>query len=313
MSKILESVDARTQLVGENRLELLMFNLTEGSLFGINVFKVQEVQQVSKLHYLPHRHPVVCGVTHTRGETIPVIDLSKAIGLSPIKELEACNIIISEYNQTVQAFVVASVDRIVNINWNEVRPPPLSAGPNHYLTAITQLDNHIVEILDVEKVLSEITPFNTSVSSSIVDKTLSEQIGQCEVLVIDDSIVGATQARESLEFLGINVSVERNGRLALDHLKDLVAQGIDVTEKYLMIVTDAEMPEMDGYRFTTECREDQALKDLFIVLHTSLSGSFNEAMVKKVGCDDFLSKFESDALAKVAQDRLRDVIKLKNT
>ena len=156
MSSILSSVDARTNLVGENRLELLLFNLGGTQKFAINVFKVQEVMRLPKLTLIPDRHPVVRGVTHLRGQTVPGVDLRHAIKMGPLKQVEGeeATIIVTEYNLTVQAFLVGGVDRIVNMNWNEILPPPGGAGRQHYLTAITRVDDRIVEIIDVEKVLA---------------------------------------------------------------------------------------------------------------------------------------------------------------
>lgn len=305
MASILDSVDQRTQLVGENRLELLTFHLQRGSLFAINVFKIQEVQTMPKLTVMPQSHPCVVGVTHARGRTIPVIDLSAAIGLGPLQDKTHCNIIISEYNMTIQAFMVKGVDRIVNMNWEEIMPPPSGAGRNHYLTAITKLDKTIVEIIDVEKVLQEISPSNTRVDPSVLDADVVAEAEGLEILAVDDSTVGLRQVSETVGQLGVRILSTRDGATALRLLKQWADEGIDVTRKLAMVITDAEMPEMDGYRLTREIRDDPRLKDLFVILHTSLSGNFNKAMVEKVGCDAFLSKFEPDKLAQVVQDRIR--------
>ena len=151
MAGILDTVDQRTQLVGENRLEILMFRLFGRQLFAINVFKVQEVLQLPKLTLMPQRHPFVCGVVNLRGQTLPVIDLSQAIGMRPLVPGPNSTIIVTEYNRSVQAFLVGGVDRIVNMNWEAILPPPTSAGRQHYLTAISKVDEQLVEIIDVEK------------------------------------------------------------------------------------------------------------------------------------------------------------------
>lgn len=306
MASILDSVDQRTQLVGENRLELLMFRLQRGNLFAINVFKIQEVQTMPKLTVMPQSHPHVVGVTHARGRTIPVIDLSAAIGLGPLQDRVNCNIIISEYNMTIQAFMVKSVDRIVNMNWEEIMPPPKGAGRSHYLTAITKLDKQIVEIIDVEKVLQEISPSNTTVDPAVLDQNIQALAEGLEILAVDDSSVGLAQVRETVGQLGLRILSARDGATALRMLKKWADEGEDVPRKLAMVITDAEMPEMDGYRLTKEIRDDPRLRDLYVVLHTSLSGSFNKAMIQKVGCDAFLSKFEPDKLARTVQDRIKD-------
>lgn len=304
MAGILDTVDQRTQLVGENRLEILMFRLAGRQLFAINVFKIQEVLQLPKLTLMPQRHPHVCGVINLRGQTLPVIDLSQAIGMRPLTPGEHSTIIVTEYNRSVQAFLVGSVDRILNLNWESIQPPPGGAGRQHYLTAITKVDDQIVEIIDVEKVLAEIVPMNTQVSKDRLEDPLLAQAAGREVLLVDDSSVAINQLRETLGQLGIKTHVASDGLKGLQQLQKWADAGEDVPNKLLMAFTDAEMPEMDGYRLVTEIRHDARLRDLYMVLHTSLSGSFNTAMAQKVGCDDFLSKFQPDKLVDVIHKRL---------
>ena len=304
MAGILDTVDQRTQLVGENRLEILMFRLAGRQLFAINVFKVQEVLHMPKLTLMPHRHRFVCGVIHLRGQTLPVIDLSQAIGMRPIVPDERSTIIVTEYNRSIQAFLVGGVDRILNLNWESILPPPGGAGRQHYLTAITKVDDQLVEIIDVEKVLAEIVPYDTRISGDRLADPLLEKARGREVLLVDDSSVALAQLRDTLTQLGIKLHVATDGLKGLQMLKAWADAGEVITDKLLMIFTDAEMPEMDGYRLTTEVRQDPRLRDLYVVLHTSLSGSFNDAMVKKVGCDNFLSKFQPDKLVDVIRQRL---------
>ncbi len=306
MSGVLSSVDARTKLVGQNRLELLLFNLGGTQQFAINVFKVQEVMRLPRLTRIPDRHPVVRGVTHLRGQTVPVVDLRQAIQMGPLKVNESeATIIVTEYNRTVQAFLVGGVDRIVNMNWNEILPPPGGSGRQHYLTAITRIDDRIVEIIDVEKVLAEIAPYQLNLSEEAYDKELMARIKGKDILIVDDSHVAIHQMRQVLEPMGMNIIEAHNGLEAYQLLMHWKEEGRDIADRLLMIITDAEMPEMDGYMLTTEIRRDPELRSLMVILHTSLSGNFNKAMVEKVGCDGFLSKFAPEALAKDVQRLLR--------
>jgi two-component system chemotaxis response regulator CheV len=311
MSSILESVDSRTKLVGENRLELLMFRLKGRQVFAINVFKIQEVVMMPPLTEMPYSHPAIRGVAHLRGRAVPVIDLNLAIGRSPMALDGAQNLIVTEYNRSVQGFLVGPVDRIVNLNWDAIQPPPKSTGVTHFLTAFTRLNDEIVEILDVERVLAEIIPPNTEVSNEVRDQSLKELVAgkKLEILSVDDSPTARNQIRDTIKSLDLNIELitAGDGLKGLNLLKKWVQEGIDVTEKLLMVVTDAEMPEMDGYRLTHEIRNIPELKDLYVVMHTSLSGSFNDKLTKKVGCDDFLSKFRPDELATVIQQRIRDI------
>ncbi|RYZ82724.1 MAG: response regulator, partial [Moraxellaceae bacterium] len=277
MSKLLDSIDQRTRLVGENRLELLMFRLRGRQLFAINVFKVQEVVKLPTLRAVPHSHPHVKGVAHLRGQTVPVIDLSAAIGSGPLTDVDNANLIVAEYNRSVQAFLIGAVDRIINLNWELILPPPKGTGRSHFLTAITRLDDQLVEILDVERVLADIIPYNTQVSGQVLDENLAAEAKKrkLKVLMADDSPTAVKQVQATLQNLGIEVLYVQDGLQALKQLQQWTRDGRNVEDEILMLITDAEMPEMDGYRLTSEVRKDPALKHLYVVLHTSLSGSFN--------------------------------------
>ncbi|MEH6344430.1 MAG: chemotaxis protein [Bermanella sp.] len=308
MSGVLSNVDQRTKLVGQNRLELLLFNFGRGQSYAINVFKIQEVLRLPSLTQIPDSHPVVKGVTHLRGHTLPVVDLSHAIGMGQVEINDQTTIIVTEYNRTVQAFLVSGVERIVNMNWEEIMPPPVGAGRANYLTAITKVDDRIVEIIDVEKVLAEIVPYETTVSEGLLDLDVMTKVAESglKILAVDDSAVARSQVKETLSSLGLEVMQANNGKEALDILMDLASKGA-INSQLLMVITDAEMPTMDGYMLTTEIRSTDSLRDLYVVLHTSLSGSFNEAMVEKVGCNAFLSKFQPDGLAESVQVRAKQL------
>lgn len=301
MAGILDSVNQRTQLVGQNRLELLLFKLQGRQRFGINVFKVREVLQCPPLTSMPKLNAYVRGVAHIRGQTISVIDLGMATGLKPIQDVSKCFIIIAEYNRSVQGFLVASVERIININWDSIMPPPQGSGRSSYLTAVTEVDKELVEILDVEKILNEISPLNTDVSEDVVANINKDELGQKIIFIADDSSVARNQVKKALSALGLEIEMAKNGSEALQRLKELAEETGDVTDKVGVLVSDIEMPEMDGYTLTAEIKNLPQLQNLHVVLHTSLSGVFNQAMVKKVGADDFIAKFNPDELATAVQ------------
>lgn len=307
MSGILASVDQRTKLVGENRLEILMFKLSGRQTFAINVFKVQEVLNLPNLTQMPHRHPFICGVTHFRGQTVPVINLSQAIGMRPLEVNKNSIIIVTEYNRSVQAFLVASIEQIVNLNWADILPPPKAAGRAHYLTAITRYQDQIIEVIDVEKVLAEISPYSTDVSEDLQDTDLISTVKGRFVLVVDDSPVAINQAKGTLQKIGLDVITASNGMEAYKLLLSWATESKEKLDKCFMVLTDAEMPEMDGYRLTTEIRKDDRLKHLHVIMHTSLSGSFNQAMSQRVGCNKLLSKFQPDELAEAVLEYIREL------
>jgi len=300
MAGILDSVNQRTQLVGQNRLELLLFKLNGRQRFGINVFKVREVLQCPPLTSMPKSNTYIRGVAHIRGQTISVIDLSMAVGGRPIKSIEDGFIIIAEYNRTVQGFLVGGVERIVNMNWEKIMPPPSGAGRYSYLTAVTEIENELVEILDVEKILNEICPVNTEVSSEVAESgDIQKDLGERIVFIADDSAVARNQVKRALEPLGVQTELAKNGKEALVRLKEIAKLDCqtDITERVALLISDVEMPEMDGYTLTAEIKADPKLAPLHVILHTSLSGVFNQAMIEKVGADDFIAKFNPDELA----------------
>lgn len=300
MTGIMDSVNQRTQLVGQNRLELLMFRLMGRQRYGINVFKVKEVLQCPKLTSMPNLNPNVIGVAHIRGQTISVIDLSLAIGGRPTQDPHDCFVIISEFNRTVQGFLVTSVERIINMHWEAILPPPEGAGKGNYLTAVTNIDNELVEIIDVEKILAEISPVEEA-----MDANLAEEIAQVEketekeivrrILIADDSTVARKQVQRAVESIGFEAILVKDGKEAYDKLIEMASEG-SIYEQISLVISDIEMPEMDGYTLTAELRRHPEFKDLHIILHTSLSGVFNQAMVERVGANEFIAKFNPDEL-----------------
>lgn len=305
MAGVLDSVNQRTQLVGQNRLELLLFRLDGKQLYGINVFKVKEVLQCPKLTIMPKSSPVVRGVANIRGGTIPILDLSMATGRAPLADLKNSFVIITEYNTKVQGFLVHSVERIVNMNWEEIHPPPKGAGRDHYLTAVTRLDQQLVEIIDVEKILAEVAPTSEVISVGVVDVETQAKALSKHVLIVDDSSVARKQVARCLQTVGVEVTALNDGRQALEYLRKMADAGRHPEQELLMLISDIEMPEMDGYTLTAEIRSDPRMQKLHILLHTSLSGVFNQAMVKKVGANDFLAKFRPDDLASRVVERIK--------
>lgn len=303
MAGVLDGVNQRTQLVGRNRLELLLFRLGGRQLYGINVFKVQEVIQCPALTHVPHASPIVRGVASLRGKTIAVVDLARAIGKPAVAEPAEAYVIITEYNRSTQGFLVRGVERIVNMNWQEILPPPRGAGRDSYMTAVTNVDGQLVEIIDVEKVLAELVGSNTTLS----DPTVAAQAAQASavprhVLIADDSSVARKQIQRTLAQMNIECVVACDGMEALDLLKEWSEESTPVSQRIAMVISDVEMPKMDGYTLTKEIRADAKLQDLYVLLHTSLSGTFNHAMIEKVGANKFIAKFNPDEFARNVSD-----------
>ena len=304
MSGVLDSVNQRTQLAGQNRLELLLFRLGGKQVYAINVFKVREVIPCPPVTRVPNAHDIVRGIANIRGKTVPILDLAQAIGLPPVGDLKDKFIIITEFNRRVLALLVSGVERIVNTTWQSVLPPPKGAHRESFLTAVTNVDGALIEIIDVEKVLDMVTGTVPHVSSSLVASSHETGGRLRRVLIADDSSVARKQMLRALEEIGVECVVAHDGKEALNILKEWADKG-ELDDRISMVISDIEMPEMDGYTLTTEIRADPRLKDLYVVLHSSLTGVFNEAMVQKVGANKFLPKFRADELAEMVLGYLR--------
>ena len=306
---LLNRIDQRTRLAGHNRLALLLFRLGGRQLFGVNVFKVQEVLRRPDLFQLPGLPAEFVGVADVRGRSVPVLDLGLSIRhpeRDPNPENAPNYLVVTEFNRSVQGFLVSGVERIVNIAVEDIHPPPELGAENSYLTAVTRFQGELIQVIDVESVLADIC-------QSRMDATLAPEMAlpadapPMQVLVVDDSRVARSQIRSVLEQLGVTATLLSDGRQALDHLLQVHAAGENPAERYAMVISDIEMPAMDGYTLTTEIRRHPGLAGLYVLLHTSLSGVFNNAMVERVGANAFVAKYSPHELAEHVLFRLNQV------
>ncbi len=301
---VLDSVNQRTQLAGRNRLELLLFRCNKKQRYGINVFKVREVILCPPIQQIPHSHPDVRGVIQVRGKILPVIDLGKVLGSPLPADTAGLYVVITEFSRSIQGFLVSGVDRILNMNWDAILPPPKIA--NHYLTAVTQFDDELIEIIDVEKVLAEINPIKPGVSDEFSRPGLVEQ-RRLPVLVVDDSSTARSLITRTLDQIGFSSITAKSGKEGLDILQKMAGEGQPMANRLALVISDIEMPEMDGYTLTAEIKKDDRLKGLHVILHSSMSGGFNDALAQKVGADCFLPKFNPDELARVVLEQMPHV------
>ncbi|MEW8194173.1 MAG: chemotaxis protein, partial [Candidatus Thiodiazotropha sp.] len=259
MAGVLDSVDQRTKLAGQNRLELLLFRLQGRQIFGINVFKVKEVVQCPQLTELPGSNPVIRGVASLRGNNIPVMDLSNAIGGPRMDKVTDYFIIITEYNRRQLAFLVGSVERIVNTHWEDILPPPKGLGRSSYMTAVTDIDDVLVEIIDVEKILSEVLGIDENLTQPVEETGVD--LSKFKILVVDDSMVARSQIKKVVNEMGIEVVLAKDGSEALSLLQEWSEEG-SLNDWLAMVISDIEMPKMDGYSLVTAIRENPKLSDL---------------------------------------------------
>ncbi|MCG8426686.1 MAG: chemotaxis protein [Chromatiales bacterium] len=289
----------QSQLVGneKSRQEMLLFHLAAHQTFGINVLKIKEIIPYERLNRLPGSHPAIVGIARLRGSPLPVIDLSQAIGMQPVTEnqdLSHLSIIISEFNRSLQGFLVRRVQRIITLEWKDILPPPKATGHFSYITGVTRIDEKLVEIVDVERVLNEVSPpVDTTGQGVSLDEQHLEALRQKLVMVVDDSSMARKQIGRTLDMIGLEYLMAQDGKEALDKLHELQADGQHVD----LIISDIEMPEMDGYTLTREVRKDQDLSSVYILLHTSLAGVVSNENAQASGADAALTKFVTEELA----------------
>ncbi len=307
MSKsFINSVDERTKLAGTNRLEVLLFSLGKDldtgrdETFGINVFKVREVMHIPPVTKAPEMPASVEGMVSLRGNMVPVINLAKFCGLNveePPKIL-----IITEYNKNIQGFLVHSVDNIQRLAWGDVKAPPelISQSMGGLVTALTELeDQRLVMIMDVEKVLADTADMYNDDTAFEDIPDLGEH--NITLLYADDSSVARGQIQRVLDHMNIKSISNINGAEAWKRLQALAtqaeAEGKHVKDYIDAVLTDVEMPEMDGYVLTRKIKDDPRFKGLPVIMHSSLSADANKNLGESVGADAYVSKFQPDELS----------------
>lgn len=293
---LMDQIDARTNLAGTNKMEILLFNLGSNEKFGINVFKVKEVCQIGKITRTPNMPGGVDGIVSLRGHVMPVLNLANFMGMNP--EVKHETMLVAEFNRHILGFLVEDVDRIIRVDWDKVHPTEgMLSDKGALITAITELeDGTLVSILDVEQILAD--AFGEAVVGN-VERIESEH--ELCVFYADDSLVARRKIAEVLEKMGVKHVQANNGREAWDRLKSMAdaaqSAGINLHDQIQVILTDAEMPEMDGYVLTQHIKGDQRFDNIPVVMHSSLSSDANRAMGKRVGVDYYVPKFDSIVLS----------------
>lgn len=296
-SPLLDMVDSKTNLAGSNKMEILLFSLGTKEIFGINVFKVREVTHTPAITKTPNVPAGVEGMISLRGNIIPVISLKKHLGIRPGAAPEG-TMIVTEYNQRIQSFLVDDVDRIVRVDWDQVRTPDTILSSNSpWITAITRLpDGRLVSILHVEQVLTAVigeTPIPEM-------QPVATRAGEL-LFMVDDSAVARREIVAVLDRLTVKYQQATNGREAWDKLQALAgrahAAGRPLKETIRVILTDAEMPLMDGYVLTRRIKDDPRFDGIPVVMHSSLSSEANRHMGQQAGVDAYVAKFDPIVLA----------------
>lgn len=309
MSTVQHEVDERTNLITSNKFELLLFRLGENAsserseLFGINVFKVREIVAMPVITVVAGALPHNLGVVNLRGQIIPVIDLCSVVGCKPKTGLNI--MLVTEFARSTQGFAVESVEEIVRLEWSQVLSAESSAAGG-MVTSIARLDGdkddtRLAQVLDVEQILRAIAPKDTKdVDAETIGAKLVIKPGSV-ILAADDSAVARGLIGQALDAIGAPYIMTKTGKEAWEKLQAIAAiaitEGKPLSDKVAMVLTDLEMPEMDGFTLTRNIKQDDRFKGLPVVIHSSLSGTTNEDHVRSVGADAYVAKFVAEELA----------------
>lgn len=316
MQTIQQDIDERTNLTSSNKLELLLFRLGHDAqldrteLFGINVFKIREILPMPVITAMAGAHPNMMGVVDLRGQILPVINLPAVAGCTPKSGLNI--LLITEFARSTQAFAVESVEDIVRLDWRQVLSAE-GSGASGLVTSIARLDgensDRLAQVLDVETILRRVMPSNEAdVDPDTIGPTVALKPGTV-ILAADDSLVARTMIEEGLTAMGLPYIMCKTGKEAWDQLQAISdkaqAEGKTVQDKIALVLTDLEMPEMDGFTLTRNIKQDIRFSAIPVVIHSSLTGSANEAHVKKVGADAYVAKFVAEDLANALRKALK--------
>ena len=308
LSSTLHDVNERTQLTSNNQFELMLFRLGEApgsdrrELFGINVFKVREILVMPKITGIANAPPQILGVANIRGQIIPVIDLPAMVGCTPRRGHTI--LMVTEYARTTQAFAVEEVDEIVRLDWSDVLAAEGNGGD--LVTSIAKLDGdadntRLVQVLDVEQILRNVMP---GTQEEITTESVGEAVALPKgsiVLAADDSPVARMMIEQGLTAMGVSYVMTKTGQEAWERLQAIEdeahAEGKSAQDKVAVVLTDLEMPVMDGFTLTRNIKQDARFKSIPVVIHSSLTGTTNEAHVNAVGADAYVAKFVASELA----------------
>ncbi|WP_459207851.1 chemotaxis protein [Pseudomonas sp. MLB6B] len=281
-----------TQNARADSLSLLLFTLRSGKLMAINLLKVSEIIPCPALTRLPEAHPHVKGVATLRGNPLSVIDLSRAIGERPLEDPNGGCLIVTEISRSRQGLHVQAVVRIVHCRTTDIKPPPFGSGNRSFITGVARVDDALVQVLDIEKVIHGIAPPPSVAPSNGLDENAASLLAAANILVVDDSQVALQQSIHTLRNLGIDCRTARSAKDAIEVLLELQGTASEIN----IVVSDIEMSEMDGYAFTRTLRETPDFKHLYVLLHTSLDSAMSSEKARLAGANAILTKFSSPEL-----------------
>ncbi|MBK6649255.1 MAG: chemotaxis protein CheV [Betaproteobacteria bacterium] len=299
----------------DGKFELLLFRLGEPSeskrseLFGINVFKVREIVVAPKITTIANAPPFAVGLADVRGQMIPVIDLPALTGCTP--QTNTGIVLVTEFARTTQAFIVDEVVEIIQLEWKHL----LAAEGTHagLLSGIARIDgdapsSRLAQILDVEQILRDVFPGAHGVEEDVADVSAIQMPQGTVILFADDSHVARLLIEKSLSAMNVNFISVKNGKEAWERLggihMEAVGHGKKASDTVAIVLTDLEMPEMDGFTLTRNIKQDARFAGIPVIVYSSLTGSASEGHADAVGADAYVAKFEPKELAQTIRTTL---------
>ncbi|MCG6552040.1 MAG: chemotaxis protein [Candidatus Magnetominusculus sp. LBB02] len=305
----------RSSLAMSGQMEMLTFYLSDGELYAINVFKIIEVMECpSKVIKMPHSHPAVKGTISFRDKSVAVIDLSESLQLAPVDYKNTISyIIVCEYYNMIHGFLINSPNVLINRGWDELHKPSAAMASTACLVALAYADDgKTIQLLDVEKIIAEVIGVDSELSDESADNIKKEAAGvnlkDYTLLLVDDSKSALIMLKSIVDKIGVSTVTMDSAVDALKFLEEM-PDDAPATDKFAMIISDVEMPGMDGFTFTRKIKSNPKLSGLYIALHSSMSNESNTLKAKQVGADDFVPKFRPDELTTKILARIHSIAK----
>ena len=289
---------------GTNELEIMEFTVG-GELFGINIAKIREIMKAQETKRMPNSHNFVEGIFKQRGEVITVIDLAKCLNIERSENKSHDIFILTHFNKLNFAFRVESVVGIDRVSWEDIKKPDkvIYSGEDSVATAIAEYKDRLITILDFEKIIADISP-ETSITLDRLDELGDRVESQKKILVAEDSMMLSNLIIGFLHKSGYKNTVKfNNGKEAWDYLTEAKNSGLPISNYVSCIVSDIEMPLMDGHRLTKLIKTDDELKHIPVILFSSLISDELRIKGQEVGADEQITKPEIVELVNII-DRL---------
>lgn len=294
---LIDEAVRRTNLAFANQMEMLTFFLSDQQQYGINVFKIIEVIETpATITKIPRAHPAMIGSINFRERVVTVIDLSAGLGMTPTDRHAISYIIICEYSNSIQGLLISNPNKLINKGWDEIKKPG-NSWQSGYLTALTYDDDgNAIQILDVEKILGEIVGIDDDVSQDILDTLVLGDLESLRILVVDDSRAARSLMEHALNQIGVSHVLAEDAVRGLHLLEENIAT--PTAQPFSLIISDIEMPGMDGFTFARTVKSDTRLAHIPLALHSSMSNQSNRVKARQMGADHFIAKFQPNEIAR---------------